>query len=182
MLFYLFLSSRSPLEYTLLVLGGLVPVAALVFAIWSALKRFAEKRHDRKKEEEAALGERLTTLQTTIGQLDISTSTTKEQYQRFRAQVEQALSELKKQVQELQAQHIMYQHATDVSDLEKKVERLANRVDRVADDLAKHRESINERFLTIESYKSDLNLWTNTFNALRQDIRDTNLLIKGGRS
>ena len=180
--YYVFLSNRTTFETVLMVVGGIVPACALFFGIYSLWKRRTDKKREQELESGLSLSGKFSTIHTAVGRLETSTNLTREQYQQFRKQVEDVLVTLKKQVAELQAQHIIYQHATDVSDLEKKIERLILRVDRVADDLTKHRELVNERFMTIESYKSDLLMWTNAFDSIRQDVRAITLSIKRGQS
>ena len=171
MLHYLLLSSRSALETGLMVLGGATPIIAIIVTAWLAWKRHNEKKRKQEKDDDVALSGKLSALQTSV-----------EQYLQFREQVEKSLDGLKQQVTELQAQHLLHQSSTDVSDLEREVERLTQRVERVADDLVKHRELVNERFLTIESYRSDLSLWTNAFDSIRQDVRAINVSIKRSKS
>lgn len=165
----------NTLKDIMAVLGGVVGLVGVVVGIVFAVRRATTSRRRQQRDDDKALSGKFAAIQETLGRLEIKT----DELSQFRQKTEREAKELLQAIEGLRGQ--CSQQRVNVTELDKDLKRVSERLERAQRDLADHREQVSQRYLTLASYQNDLIMMTGHFDAMRQNIRDLTLMLTKAR-
>lgn len=161
----------SVLKDVMAALGSLGAVAFGAFGIWHVLKKRAEKKRKKEREDDIELSTKFARLEVQVDHLQEATDSIERQYMKFREGAMREQQELGKQIDELRTRSDQYEKTAD------DIQRMGEQLKRLEEDLRRLRDTVLEKYLTISSYQNDLIMWTKSFDDLRQSLRDVHLTL-----
>lgn len=174
---YLTASAASVVKDVLAILGGCIALFAAVYGVWAAIRRRREVQAEKQQQQTLEVSGKFATIEADVVQLHTIAQDTKRQYGEFQQRMDENLKVLAGEADRLKDNCTRHQQSADIEELRRATKRLSDQFDQLHRDFMDHREQVAERYLTMVSYQSDLSLWTNNFDSLRQSIRDLTLLL-----
>lgn len=173
----IFADAISTLQAVMAVVGTVLTFVGLVIGIIIAWRKLADSKAQQKRLDEKETNKRTAQILEKLALIDKVHENYERQYNELRAYIEAQFKEVFAVSKELQTNCVRHRHTTALENLQQSLQRTGQRLDEISRELQKHKETCADKYLTIDGYQADINLWTNSFDTLRQSLRDVNTLV-----
>jgi chromosome segregation ATPase len=143
------------------ILGGLSAVLGMAFGVWLALRKRAERRQANQLQNDETYRSRISTLE-----LHRSSD------EKFARGLQAQINAIAEDVDKLRGRCVQHQQGQHLASLQEETRRLLGKVDKIAEDLNKYKESVADKFLPQKVHYADLDMLQNVIDALRQTVND----------